>query len=378
MDSQNRVTGRVFESDYLLWAKTRSRARFNLATSGVPGYPLKDLGASIEDLEINGPGGYGYKPLLEAIGREYGVPVENIVAGGGTSGANAYAFLLLLGPGDEALVEFPAYDILPDLARFAGASINRFVRRPENGWAVDPDEIAFAMTRRTKLIVLTNLHNPSGYLMDEETVARIGEIAAANGAHVLVDEVYLDCIWEGRPRSAFHLGPNFVVTSSLTKVYGLSGLRCGWIFAPTDIATRLWRLIDLFDNIPAHPAELLSVMVFPKLAEIRDRSRHLVETNREIYRGFAERHGFEVPQYGTVAFPRVMGESASAFCETLRAEYETTVVPGHFFGMPEHVRISLATPPDVLREGLARFESALSVGQVSDLPWMHEPKNGSW
>ena len=98
MDSQNRVTGRVFESDYLLWAKTRSRARFNLATSGVPGYPLKDLGASIEDLEINGPGGYGYKPLLEAIGREYGVPVENIVAGGGTSGANAYAFLLLLGP----------------------------------------------------------------------------------------------------------------------------------------------------------------------------------------------------------------------------------------------------------------------------------------
>ena len=73
-----------------------------------------------------------------------------------------------------------------------------------------------------------------------------------------------------------------------------------------------------------------------------------------------------------------MGESASAFCETLRAEYETTVVPGHFFGMPEHVRISLVTQPDVLREGLARFESALSVGQVSDLPWMHEPKNGSW
>jgi len=357
-DSKERVSGRVFESEYMLWAKTRSRARFNLATSGVPGYPLADLGVSIGDLEINGPGGYGYTPLREAIGKEYGVPVENIVSGGGTSGANEYAFLLLLGPGDEALVEFPAYDILPNLARFTGASIARFERRPENGRAVDPDEIARLMTPRTRLIVLTNLHNPSGNLLDNETLTRIGQIAASHGAHVLVDEVYLDCIWDNRPRSAFHLGPNFIVTSSLTKVYGLSGLRCGWIFAPADIAVRLWRLIDMFDNIPAHPAQQLSVVAFTKLERIRAGSKHLIETNREIYREFAAKHGFEVPRYGTVAFPRVADGSADKLCETLRETYETTVVPGCFFGKPEHVRISLVTPPDVLREGLARFETA--------------------
>jgi aspartate/methionine/tyrosine aminotransferase len=359
MDSEESVVMRVFESDYMLWAKTRSHARFNLATSGVPGYPLADLGVSIEDLEINGPGGYGYGPLCEAIGGEYGVPAECVVAAGGTSGANMYAFLLLLGPGDEALVESPSYDILPNLARFTGAQVTPFARRPKDGWAIDPDEIARLMTPRTKLVVLTNLHNPSSAPMDDNALARIGEIAARHGAHVLVDEVYLDCVWDRRLRSAFHLGPNFIVTSSLTKVYGLSGLRSGWIFAPAAIAERLWRLVDLFDNIPSHPSELLSVIAFRKLAEIGERSKRLIETNRGIYREFASKFGFEVPEYGTVAFPRVMDGSSDAFCEVLREKYETTVVPGAFFGMPSHVRISLVTEPDVLREGLARFEAAL-------------------
>ena len=181
MDIEEPVNGRVFESDYMWWAKTRSRARFNLATSGVPAYPLADLGAAIEDLEINGPGGYGYGPLREAIGDEYGVRTECIVAGGGTSGANEYAFLLLLGPGNEALVEFPAYDILPNLARFTGAKVTRFARRPEHMWAVDTGEIERLMTPRTKLVVLTNLHNPSGTAIDEMHSSGSGRLQHGTG-----------------------------------------------------------------------------------------------------------------------------------------------------------------------------------------------------
>jgi len=346
------VSGRVFESAYMLWAKTRSRARFNLATSGMPGYPLTELGANMDDLEINGPGGYGYTPLRDALSDEYGVPTESIVSGGGASGANQYAFSLLLSPGDEAIVEHPAYDILTNLALFTGAAIRRFYRRPENGWAIDPDEIAALMTPRTKLIVLTNLHNPSSVLVDDATLKRVGQVAAAHNAHVLVDEAYLDCVWDTAPRSAFHLGPNFITTSSLTKVYGLSGLRCGWIFAPADIAERLWRLIDLFDNIPSHPAELLSVTALRKLDRIRERSKTLMEGNRAIF-------GVGAPRYGTVAFPRLTGVSVDRFCDVLRNEYETTVVPGHLFEMPERIRISLVAQPEVLREGLSRIRRAL-------------------
>jgi aspartate/methionine/tyrosine aminotransferase len=336
----------------MIWAKTRSRARFNLATSGIPGYPLAELGVRIEELEINGPGGYGYTPLREAISDEYGVPVESIVNGGGTSGANMYAFSLLLGPGDEALIEHPAYEILTNLALFTGAALQRFHRRPENNWAIDPDEIAERITPRTKLVVLTNLHNPSGNLTDEATLIRIGEIAAKQGAHVLVDEVYLDCVWDNKQRSAFHLGPNFITTGSLTKVYGLSGLRCGWIFAPPQIAERLWKVIDLFDNIPSHPAELLSVAAFRNLPKIRERARTLMESNRALY-------GPDAPRYGTTAFPRIEGAAVDEFCDTLRNEFETTVVPGHFFEMPDRVRISLVAQPEIMSEGLARVQQAL-------------------
>jgi aspartate/methionine/tyrosine aminotransferase len=340
----------------MVWAKTRSRARFNLATSGVPGFPLAELGVDIEELEINGPGGYGYQPLRDSISEEYGVPTESVVSAPGTSGANYYVYSLLLGPGDEALVEHPAYDILTSLALFTGAAVNRFHRLPENGWAIDPAEIAERITPRTKLIVLTNLHNPSGHLTDELTLTRIGEMAAARGAYVLVDEVYLDCVWDqARPRSAFHLGPNFIVTSSLTKVYGLSGLRCGWIFAPADIAERLWRLIDLFDNIPAHPAELLSVTAFRQLDRIRQRSRALLETNRGIY-------GEGAPRYGTTAFPRLDGMPVEEFCDALRELYETTVVPGRFFELPDRVRISLVSPTETLVEGLARIRQVCKAG----------------
>lgn len=352
MDSKTPVSGRSFDSPYLLWAKTRSKARFNLASSGVPGLPLAHLGVSIEDLEINGPGGYGYQPLRDSISEEYGVPTESIVSAPGTSGANYYAFSLLLEPGDEALIEHPAYDILPNLALFQGATLTRFHRRPENGWAIDIDEIAERVTECTKLIVLTNLHNPSGQLTDESTLMRIGEIAAAKGAYVLVDEVYLDCVWDRKPRSAFHMGPNFIVTSSLTKVYGLSGLRCGWIFAPPDVAERLWRLIDLFDNIPAHAAELLSVIAFRQMDRLRERARALMEGNRSLY-------GPTAPEYGTTAFPRVSGIAADRLCEILRDRHETTVVPGHFFEMPDRIRISLVAQPHATREGLARIRSAL-------------------
>ena len=349
MDTEDQLSGRVYESAYLDWVKSNQGQEWecDLTGSGVPGLRLSDLGA-LPDLEpISGQGGrLGFVPLLEAIGREYDVPVECIVSGGGTSGANAYAFLLLLGPEDDVLVETPAYDILPNLALFTGASVRRCPR--------DPEEIARLMLPSTKMIVLTNLHNPTSALMDQATLVRIGEIAARNNAYVLVDEVYLDCIWEERPRTSFHFGPNFIVTSSLTKVYGLSGLRCGWIFAQANIAMRLRRLIDLFDNIPSHTAQLLSLAAFRELPRLRARSRALVEGNRAIYGEFAHRHGFDVPPYGTVVFPRV-GEGVSE-----RAlELGTRVVPGRFFDAPDHVRIGLVGNSAALREGLNRLEACL-------------------
>src|SRR5262249_51697677 len=217
-------------SDYMHWSKTQSRARFNLATSGVASFPLRQLPVELETLEINSynESGYGYPPLQKAIATHHGVDPDCVVESAGTSMANHLAMAAILEPGDGVLIEHPAYGPILDIAHYLQANVKRFARTSDTGWSIDSEAILRAITPNTRLIVITNLHNPTSALTPEWVLLQVGEIARSVGALVLVDEVYLDADYQGTPRTSFHLGPEFVVTSSLTKVYGVSGLRCGW------------------------------------------------------------------------------------------------------------------------------------------------------
>jgi aspartate/methionine/tyrosine aminotransferase len=354
-------------SDYMNWAKTRSRARFNLATSGVGSFPLAELPIQ-PVLEINGDSTYGYAPLQQAIAKKCGVDPDCVVAAAGTSMANHLAMAALLAPGDEVLIEHPAYELLVSTARYFGVDVKRFARSPERDYALEPAAVRSAMTPKTKLIVITNLHNPSSVLTPEAALREIGGMARGNGAHVLVDEVYLDAVYEHTPRSAFHLGPEFIVTNSLTKVYGLSGLRCGWILAEPNLAREMWRLNDLFGSIPAHPAELLSVAAFEHLDFIRERARRIVEADRLALTQFLQRQSrllaTKTP-WGTTVFPRLISEDVETFLARLRTDYETSAVPGRFFEMPDHFRIGMGVNSEMFQEGLRRMELALA-GQPLD------------
>lgn len=353
---------REIRSAYLEWAKLRSAAKYNLATSGLDGYPLANLHAKIEDLEISAPGRYGYPPLQERLAKRSGVPTECIVAATGTSMANHLALAALVDPGDEVLIEQPAYEPLLAVAEYLGAHIRRFPRKFESGFELDPREIERAMTPHTRVVVVTNLHNPSGARASDSTLRLIGEIAQSRGAYVLVDEVYLEACFDPAARTSFHLGPNFIVTSSLTKAFGLSGLRCGWIFAPAALAERMWRLNDLFGVIPAHPAELLSVIALDHLNEITAYARGRLDANRAVLRGFLGSRKDLIairPEAGTVAFPQFAGSRVDALCQLLREKYETSVVPGRFFELPEHFRIGIGGSTDLLEEGLKRLGQAL-------------------
>ena len=350
-------------SDYMNWAKTQSRARFNLATSGVGSFPLSELPHACERLDINGDSTYGYAPLQEAIARHCGVHPGCVVAAAGTSMANHLAMAALLDPGDEVLIEHPVYELIVSTALFLGADVKRFTRRPENGFALDPAEIRSSLTSRTKLIVLTNLHNPSSVLAPEPVLREVGNLARSVGARVLVDEVYLDAVYENTPRSSCHLGPEFVVTTSLTKVYGLSGLRCGWILAEPHLAQAMWRLNDLFASIPAHPAELLSVAAFEHLGLIRERARRVVEADRAALSEFLDRQtrlSAVRTEWGTTSFVRLRGEPVDSFLGRLREKYETSAVPGHFFEMPDYFRIGMGVNHEMFREGLRRIGECLN------------------
>ncbi|HKO43416.1 MAG TPA: pyridoxal phosphate-dependent aminotransferase [Pyrinomonadaceae bacterium] len=350
------------QSEYMHWAKTRSDAKFNLATSGLANLRLTDLEFSVSELELTGLDSYGYKPLIQELSRRYRVDPKGIVTAAGTSFANHLAMAALIDPGDEVLIERPTYEPILALAQYLGAKVQRFERNYRDGFGIQPGEIGKVISERTRLVVLTNFHNPSGVSVDESSLREVGEIARKAGAHVLVDEVYREMLFEVSPTSAFHLGPEFVVTSSLTKAYGLSGLRCGWIFAAESLAERMWRLNDLFAATPVHAGERLSVIALRQLDRLTTFARARLDTNRVMLNQFLDsRNDLEAirPESGSIMFPRVKSGKAEELFELLREKYETSVVPGRFFEMPDHFRIGMGGDPKLFVEGLERLGAAL-------------------
>jgi len=350
-------------SRYLAWAKRKPNARFNLAVSGVLDYPLAELPVRIEDLEVAGDAPYGYQPLMERLAAKASVHKECVVYTLGTSMANFVALTALVHPGDEVLIERPTYDPLLTILDHIGAKVRRLERRAEKGFKLELEELDRELTPQTRLVILCNLHNPSSDLTDERTLQQAGAMAAKVGARVLVDEVYLEAMFDQAWRSAFHLGANFVVTSSLTKAYGLSGIRCGWILAQADLVQRMWQIIDFTYGIPAHPDELLAVIALENLDRVRDRARTLLETNRALVNEFLSKHpDLECgpSRFGTTLFPRLKSGRAAEFVRILREQFETSVVPGEFFEQPEHFRLGFCGTTETVRGGLDRLSAALA------------------
>ena len=345
------------------WAKTRAKVKYDLALSGILNLPLAELDATISDIDLNGDNSYGYGPLIDALAAHAEVQRDCVVTiSGGTSMANHLAMAAALEHGDEVLIEQPTYEPLLALAQYFGAKIKRFARPAEKNYRVDLDDLRSKVSPQTRLIVLTNLHNPSSALVDEDTLRRVGEIAQSVSARVLVDEVYLEALFEAAPRSSVSLGPHFIATSSLTKGYGLSGLRCGWILAEPELAQRMRLLHDIFGALAPHPAERLSVLALRKLPKFIARAKTILETNRAVLNDFYDsREDLRVARSraGTTSFPHLLKGTVENLYTLLTEKYETAVVPGRFFESPQQFRIGMCAEPELFSEGVRRLGRAL-------------------
>ena len=357
------ISERAPASDYMRFAKLETEARYNLAGSGLANLTLADIGADLGSLALHGDNPYGWPPLRERIADRFGVTAECVVTAAGASFANHLALAALLAPGDEVVIEHPTYPLLTDALAYFHARVVGFPRGPAQTWRLEPAAVAERFTARTRLVVLANPHNPSGAMASDEIVREIAERAAKVGAMVLVDEVYRELEFPpGGAVSVFDPKRNLVVTSSLTKAYGLSGLRCGWILAPPAVAERMRRLDDLFAARGPHMMEQLALAAFDRLDALRERARAIVAANRAAYREIFADHprlAQIIFDQGTTVFPRLLGEDAACFAERLRREHEVSLVPGRFFGAPEHLRIGLGADPAPTREGLGRIAEAL-------------------
>jgi len=370
-----------FHAPYMEWAKTRPTPRFDLATSSILACSIDDLPGARDAIALTGSNNNGYAPLMQAIATRYGVSADQVTTAQGASGANFLVCAALLGIGHEVLVERPGYDPLLAAPHLLGAGTARFDRDFSSGFRLDPDRVRRAMTPATRLIIITSPHNPSGVIVDRAALIEIGQIAEAHDAHVLVDEVYLDATVVSMVKpdgeeteearleastagiAAAQLGAMFISTSSLTKSYGLAGLRCGWILSSPAVAERLRRARDVVDGTGPIVTERLATLAFENLDHLIARSKALLETNGSLVRDFLESRKdveWADPQGGTVVFPRLRDVTDSrVFVERLLAQRGTAVVPGRFFEAPAHFRIGFGGPTEPLLGGLAEIGAAL-------------------
>jgi len=347
---------------YMDWAKHRAKPAIDLAGSNLLACSLDDLPGAREALDISGESPNGFAPLVEAIAARYGVGPDNVATAVGCSGANFLTLAAFVGPGDEVLLERPGYDPLAAAATMLGADVSRFDRRFEEGYRLDPDRIERAVTPRTRAVVLSSPHNPSGVLAGVDDLREIGRLAERHGFAVMVDEVYLDLASSGHAPAAT-LSPAFVSTNSLTKAYGLASLRCGWSLASPEVTEEIRRARNAVDVWSAIPADRLSVVAFRRLDRLHDRARQIVESNAPLVQAFLDsRPELEcVSSSATIAFPRFRdGRDADPFARKLLRDHGVALVPGVFFDSPSHFRIAYGGAPEDVEKGLEAIAACLA------------------
>lgn len=309
--------------------------------------------------------GRGNPHLLAALAARYGVDEQCILPTTGVCNGVAQILAGLVAPGDHVLVETPGFDVLADLARLAGAEVEP---APRSGatFAFDPQDLRKRLRPDTRLVIVTNLHNPSGHHLDEAALKALAAIAATVGAHVLVDEVYADFAGEKGDLPAARLAPNLISVNSLTKVFGLFSLRCGWIVTTRATARRIANASAGREFGVSKLTHALGALVLEKPAPFEAHWRKVLETSRPV----VERHlaamqadeliEGDLPQYGCIAFPRIVGhDDTRKLAEILWRDHDIVTAPGEFFGQAGHMRLGFGVPAPTIDRGLAKLHEAL-------------------
>ncbi|RME75942.1 MAG: pyridoxal phosphate-dependent aminotransferase [Planctomycetota bacterium] len=352
---------------YLEFAKRRldlEPPRYNLASSGMQPPDWSDLGLErCTELPLSAPTPFGYGPLRERLAARYGLEPAQLLTTSGTSLANFLVCAALIEPGDDVALEWPRYEPLEAVLRGLGARIHRLPRPAETGFQPDLERCDALLQRGLRLLVLTDLHNPSAAQLDEELRVALIERCARHGSWLLLDEVYLDGVFDRPVTSAAGRGERVVVTSSLTKTWGLGALRVGWAVGPASLVRRMAEIHDHLGVEPPSVTEAIACRALERLETLTARARRRRAACLPLVRAFAERHGlrWHEPAGGFIAWLGLPdGRAARPLSERLRRAFDTQITPGDFFGVPDHVRLGFGAPPEHVSAGLERFGRALS------------------
>ena len=280
----------------------------------------------------------------------------NIVTTHGTIGANMLVHKALVERGDKVVAIVPTYQQHYSIPEALGAEVVQLRLREENAWLPDLDELK-RLARGARLIALTNPNNPTGALMGSEMLECIAQIARAEGAWILCDEVYRGTEQSGiLTPSMAEIYERGISTASVSKAFSLAGLRCGWIAAPDEVIEKVLVQRD-YDTISVGQVdEFLATMAVEASDRIFARGRAITSTNLGLVGDWLDTRPalhWVRPDAGTTALIRYDRDEASwPLCERLLAETGVMLTPGSAFGLEGHLRIGFGNPTDALRDGL--------------------------
>lgn len=310
--------------------------------------------------------GWGSPLLIAAIARRYGVEEKSILTTTGCTSALWQVCSTFLQAGAHALIETPHFELLPRIASGCGAQVDFLARQPDT-FGIDPDRLAASLRPNTRLIMLTNAHNPSGAFLDDASLRAIAVVANRHGIAVVVDEVYGDYL----PRSkrsgpAASIDPCFISVNSLTKVYGLFALKCGWIIAAEN---QLRAIRPVYSDLEFGASKITHGIASLVLDEVERYDAHwqsVIGRNRPLVVEVSAQLRAEgliegdVPEYGCMYFPRLSRvRDPRRFAAWAWDRWRLGLAPGDFFGAPAHMRIGYGQPYEDLARGLEQFADGL-------------------
>jgi len=357
------------------WQSTyENTVDYNLSESGVHPLTLGELLSLAHEVDVESTSlGYGQSngsvALRERIAALYGgIQQDSIMVTNGSAEANFVALWELAGAGDEVAIMVPTYMQTHGLAEALGASVREIPLREEHGWQPDPDEIGRAVSDRTRVIVVTNPNNPTGARLSAEARAAVVRAADRSGAWILADEVYTGAELDGEETPSF-IGTceRVIATGSLSKAYGLPGLRVGWTVSRPDMAERLWARTDYTTISPGDLSDRLARIaldpdVRPRLLE---RTRSILHSGLAILEDWMKEQDvfqWQAPEAGAICYARYdLPIGSGVLAETLRTEHSVLIVPGIHFGMDRWIRFGYGLHEVELREALERVSRALGV-----------------
>lgn len=303
---------------------------------------------------------------LDALTARYGIPPRQLISTTGASSAMAMALRALVQPGDRVLVETPGFDLLGRLAQDAGAVVDR-VQRPAPDFRVDIADLRAKLTARTRAVMITNLHNPSGARLGPAEIREIAAVAAEVGAVLIVDEVYADFARPHVAPPAAMLAPNVITVSSLTKVFGLFSLKFGWLAAAPELLARIRASAPDGDVGISKLSHAIAAHVLEDSAVFDRHWKTLLAAGRPIVArhvaamtadGLIEG---ELPEFGCMYFPRIPGvDDTRGLASRLWRDHGLLLAPGEYFDLPGHIRLGFGSAPEETDEGLGRLHAALA------------------